>query len=80
MIRLLKAIILHPLGPDGGDIWARNRLSSFGRNPCGFPPYGFDPARKMAQRGHEQRRAHIHATAQQIRFEMGLPPDNRLRG
>ena len=41
---------------------------------------GFDPARKMARRAHEKRRALVRATAQQMRSEMGLPPDNRLRG
>lgn len=39
-----------------------------------------NPARELARIGHAKHRALIRATAQQMRFEMGLPPDNRLRG
>ena len=46
ILRILKAIILHPLGPEWESLWARVRLSSFGRNQSSlFPPFGFDPAR-----------------------------------
>lgn len=37
-------------------------------------------ARELALIGHAQRRAFVRSKAQQMRADMGLPPDRRLAG
>jgi hypothetical protein len=42
--------------------------------------FGYNPARELALRGVEKRRADKLAVARQMRVELGLPPSQALEG